>query len=242
VNRNILLTGGSRGLGIAILKTLLGNNWNVFVVNRKISDDLKELIQKYPGRVMAKEFDISETGLVKKVLFNEFIPLNIRIDGLVNNAAVAYDDLITNLHIKRLEEMYKVNVFSPMVITKFVIRNMIYHSIKGSIVNISSISVHTGYKGLSMYASTKGALEAFSRNIAREWGIKGIRSNCVVAGFMETDMSATLTEGDRSKIYKRTSLKMPTDITSVAETVEFLLSERAKSITGQALFVDSGTI
>jgi len=119
---------------------------------------------------------------------------------------------------------------------------MLFNNIKGSIVHISSISVHTGYKGLSMYASTKGALEAFSKNTAREWGGKKIRSNCIVAGFMETNMSATLDSDQKNRIYKRTSLKQPTTLDSVAETVNFLVSDKATSITGQNIFVDSGTI
>ncbi|THC82881.1 SDR family oxidoreductase, partial [Bacteroides fragilis] len=92
----------------------------------------------------------------------------------------------------------------------------------GSIIHISSISVHTGYKGLSMYASSKGALEAFSKDTAREWGQLGIRSNVVVPGFMETAMSSSLTEEQKDRIYKRTSLKQATDVRSVAETVAFL--------------------
>jgi 3-oxoacyl-[acyl-carrier protein] reductase len=138
--------------------------------------------------------------------------------------------------------MYAVNVFTPMMITKYAIRNMLLHKTKGCIIHISSISVHTGYKGLAMYASSKGALEAFSKDTAREWGVMGIRSNCVVPGFMATAMSSTLTEEQRSKIYARTSLKDATSINSVAETVAFLLSDKACSITGQNLHVDNGTI
>ena len=119
---------------------------------------------------------------------------------------------------------------------------MLLHKTKGTIVHLSSISVHTGYNGLSMYASTKGALEAFSKNTSREWGMKGIRSNCIVAGFMETDMSNTLSKDQKDRIYKRTSLKQPTDIKSVTNTIEFLLSEKSNSITGQNINVDSGTI
>lgn len=138
--------------------------------------------------------------------------------------------------------MFGLNVYSPMILTKYVIRNMLLHKTSGSIVHISSISVHTGYKGLSMYAATKGALEAFSKNTSREWGVKGIRSNCVVSGFMETEMSSTL-DGDLiEKIKNRTSLKSLTDLTSVANTVEFLISDKSNSITGQLLHVDSGTI
>lgn len=138
--------------------------------------------------------------------------------------------------------MYAVNVFTPMMITKYAIRNMLLHHTKGSIVHILSISVHTGYKGLAMYASSKGALEAFSKDTAREWGELGIRSNVVVPGFMETAMSSTLTDDQKNRIYKRTSLKAATSIHSVAETVVFLLSDNACSITGQNVHVDNGTI
>jgi 3-oxoacyl-[acyl-carrier protein] reductase len=119
---------------------------------------------------------------------------------------------------------------------------MILNKIKGSIVHISSISVHTGYKGLSMYASTKGALEAFSKNTAREWGSKGIRSNCVVSGFMDTNMSSSINNELKEKIKNRTSLRELTDVKSVSNTVEFLLSFKSNSITGQLINVDSGTI
>jgi len=93
-----------------------------------------------------------------------------------------------------------------------------------------------------MYASTKGALEAFSKNTAREWGVRSIRSNCIVSGFMETDMSAGLTNDQKLRIYKRTSLKKATTVESVTQTALFLLSEKSESITGQNIFFDSGTI
>ena len=94
----------------------------------------------------------------------------------------------------------------------------------------------------AMYASSKGALEAFSKDTAREWGVLGIRSNCVVPGFMETAMSARLTEEQRGKIYARTSLKAATSKESVAEMVAFLLSDKAESVTAQSIHVDNGTI
>ena len=93
-----------------------------------------------------------------------------------------------------------------------------------------------------MYASSKGALEAFSKNTAREWGALGIRSNVVVPGFMDTAMSSTLAEEQKDRIYKRTSMKAATSVHSVAETVAFLLSDAACSITGQNIHVDNGTI
>jgi len=229
-------------VGLEICRVLLEQGNTVYGIARSCPDELKSLQAAYGGNLLFKSIDLADCDNVRKNVFKEYCGNNVQIDGYVNNAAVAYDDLVTNLNLDRLKSMYNVNVFTPMMMTKNVIRNMILHHTKGAIVHISSISVHTGYKGLAMYASSKGALEAFSKDTAREWGQIGIRSNVVVPGFMATAMSSTLTEEQKSKIYARTSLKAATSIKSVAETVAFLLSEKAKSITGQNVFVDNGTI
>jgi len=239
---NILVTGCSRGVGIEICKVLLEQGNSVYGVARSYTDGFKELEANYTGRLFFKSIDLSDPEGARKSIFKEFITNKVVLGNYVNNAAVAYDDIVTNLNLDRLKAMYDVNVFTPMMLTKYAIRNMLLHKTKGSIVHISSISVHTGYKGLAMYASSKGAIEAFSKNTAREWGQLGIRSNVVVPGFMETDMSSSLTEEQRSKIYARTSLKTATDVNSVAETVAFLISDKACSITGQNVYVDNGTI
>lgn len=239
---NVLLTGASRGVGYAICEVLLKYDHKVYAVSRSKSEDFVRLESEFPGKLFFKSFDLSKPELIHQALFKEFVSNKVPIHGLVNNAAMAYDDLVTNLSLEHLNEMYKVNVYSPMIATKYAIRNMIFNKISGSIVHISSISAHTGYKGLAMYASSKAALEAFSKNTAREWGELGIRSNVVVPGFMETAMSQSLSQEQKSRIYNRTSLKKATDVNSVAEMVIFLLSEKAISITGQNINVDSGTI
>lgn len=238
---NILVSGVSRGVGIAICKKILAEGHSVYGISRTHSDEVKELQTQFPNQFFFYSFDLSDTDNVRKEIFKNFLN-QISLDALVNNAAMAYDDIITNLNYEELLKMYQVNVFSPMMMTKYAIRNMILNHKQGSIIHISSISAHTGYKGLAMYASSKGALEAFSKNTAREWGGKKIRSNVVVPGFMDTAMSATLSDEQKDRIYKRTSLKEATDVNSVADTVSFLLSDGAKSITGQSIFVDSGTI
>lgn len=242
MSKNILVTGCSRGVGLEICRVLLRECYNVYGIARSYTDDFKVLEQEYKGHLFFKSIDLADSGCVRKSVFKDFVANDILLDGYVNNAAVAYDDIVTNLNIDRLKAMYEVNVFTPMVITKYAIRNMLLHKTKGSIVHISSISVHTGYKGLAMYASSKGAIEAFSKDTAREWGQLGIRSNVVVPGFMATAMSASLTEDQCAKIYARTSLKAATSINSVAETVAFLISDKACSITGQNIHVDNGTI
>lgn len=239
---NALVTGISKGLGLKTTELLLKKGWTVFGISRSETSELVDLKSQYPNQLKWLPFDLSQTEKIKQEVFKEWIGSATPIHGLVNNAAIAYDDIVTNLNMDSLEKMYQVNVFTPMMLTKLMIRQMLLHHLKGSIVHISSISVHTGYKGLSMYASTKGALEAFSKNTAREWGQMGVRSNCLVAGFMETEMSSSLSEDQKNRIYQRTSLKHAVDVNSVAETISFLLSDAAESITGQNIHVDCGTI
>ncbi len=239
---NVLITGVSKGLGLAITRVLLNEGCVIYGISRSKTEELNLLQSQYPDKLHWLQYDLEDSENVNTLIFKNWLSRDVPIHGFVNNAAIAYDDLITNMNIKKLEKMYNVNVFTPMIITKYIIRQMLLHHTKGSIVHISSISVHTGYKGLAMYASSKGALEAFSKNTAREWGEIGIRSNCLVAGFMETEMSASLSDDQRNRIYQRTSLKQPVNLNSIAETVSFLLSEKAKSITGQNIHVDSGTI
>lgn len=241
--RNILVTGVSRGLGIVITKKLLSDNdVCVYGISRSRTAELEQLIAGFPERMKWLAYDLGNIKDIHKVIFKEFIGFSTPLHGFVNNAAIAYDDIVTNLHYGALQDMYQVNVFAPMMITKYAIRHFLLYQTKGCIIHLSSISVHTGYKGLAMYASTKGALEAFSKNTAREWGEKGIRSNALVAGFMETEMSAMLTADQKERIYKRTSLKQPAQTESVASTIDFLLSDKACSITAQSIHVDSGTI
>ena len=241
--KNILVTGVSRGLGIDIVKAILKNKDHcVYGISRSKSKELEELLINYPHNFKWLSYDLANTKDIRDVIFKQFIGLNTPLYGYVNNAAMAYDDVVTNINYDSLLNMYNVNVFAPMMITKYVIRQFLLHNIKGSMVHLSSISVHTGYKGLAMYASSKGSLEAFSKNTAREWGEKGIRSNVLVAGFMETEMSSSLSVDQKDRIYKRTSLKIPTTTRSVAETIVFLLSDVSESITGQNIHVDSGTI
>lgn len=242
MKKNIIVTGASKGVGLVITKTLLEQGYGVFAINRSISAELEELKKQYKESLNILQYDLSNVEDIRKVVFKSFIGLTTPIHGFVNNAAMAYDDIVTNLNVEPLEQMYRVNVFSPMLFTKYVLRQMLFNRIKGSIIHISSISVHTGYKGLAMYASSKGALEAFSKNTAREWGERGIRSNALVAGFMETNMSGTLSDDQKGRIYQRTSMKQATSIQSVADMVEFLLSDKANSVTGQNIHVDSGTI
>lgn len=235
----VVITGATGGLGQAITKTVLDStDYGVVSISRKTDYTDINILNKYKDRLFHIQYDLKNVEGIKNLFLKQISVLG-EVYALINNSAVAYDDLVTNMNIDKLNEMYNVNVFSPINLTKYAIRNMILNNIQGSIVNISSVCVYTGYKGLSMYASTKGALEAFTKNVAREWGSKGIRINAVAPGFMETKISSSITDEQRKKIYKRTSLKRATDLQFVANTVLLLLENG--SITGSTINVDCGT-
>ena len=224
--KNIILTGDSKGLGESIRFKLENAGYKVIGISRS-SNDIK--------------YDLSNADGIKDLYFKKIKPLG-PIFGFVNNAAFAYDDIITNLSEKKLRKMYDVNVISPMMLTKYVLRDMLLNKTQGSIVHISSVSAHTGYKGLAMYASTKGALEAFSKNTAREWGKLGIRSNVICPGFMNTNMSSSLNDEQKNRIFKRNSKQKELQIDEVSSSVVFLINEASSGITGQIIHVDNGTI
>ncbi len=224
--KNILLTGDSKGLGLEIKNELVQKGYNVIGVSRS-SKDIK--------------YDFNDINGIKE-LYLKILKKRGPIHGYVNNAALAYDDIVTNLNSDKLINMYNVNVFSPMMLTKYVLRDMLLNKTKGSIVHVSSISAHTGYKGLAMYASSKGSLEAFSKNTAREWGRIGIRSNVVCPGFMNTNMSSTLSDQQRNKIFRRNSKQKELEVSEVSSAVNFLISDESSGITGQIIHVDNGTI
>ena len=238
----IVVTGDTGGLGSSIVQRILQKTeYGVIGLSRRTTDTVSSAMKKSNGRYVHFDFDLSVPENVKELYLKQLHKIG-RIYGLVNNAAMAYDDIVTNLQVNPLEDMFRVDVYSPMMLTKYILRDMLASGLKGSIVHISSISAHTGYKGLAMYGAAKGALEAFSRATAREGGTLGIGSNVVAPGFMETNISASLTDEQRSKIYKRTSLKKATDVNSVAAMVVFLLTDAAASVTGAVIAVDNGTI
>lgn len=241
----VVVTGDSRGVGNSIVSVLLSKGYRVIGLSRTTTKQI-DLLQSEYGKenYIHINFDMSDPQKVKDLYKQHLRPLTKGkgIIGYVNNAAIAYDDIISNLNLEPLEKMYNVNVFSPMMLTKYFLRDLLLNKNEGSIIHISSISAHTGYKGLAMYASTKAAMEAFSKNTAREWGTMGVRSNVVCPGFMDTEMSATLSDDQKNRIFNRNSRKIPVEVIDVAETVLFLISERSKGITGQILHVDNGTI
>jgi 3-oxoacyl-[acyl-carrier protein] reductase len=236
--RNVIVTGGSRGIGLGIALRLVETGFHAIAIARKESSELTAAMQN-TGSMHFVPFDLSDiegiADLVKG-LRKDLGP----IYGLVNNAGISAEGALALMHSSQMEQVVRLNTLSPMVMTKYVVRSMMADG-GGRIVNMSSITAFTGYSGLSVYSATKASLLAFTRSLAREVGRMGVNVNAVAPGFVDTDMTHTLKDEHREQVIRRSALRRLVDVEDVANAVEFLLSDRAKNITGTVLTVDAGS-
>ncbi len=240
--RNVLVTGGSRGLGLAIAQKLAAAGYRVIAVARQKSKDVTAAIaqaeREGQGALHFVAFDlgkIEEIPALVSGLRKEFGPLF----GLVNNAALGTDGALAMMHNSKIEAMVRVNTLSPIVLTKYVVRGMMADG-AGRIVNVASIIGFTGYSGLAAYAATKASIVGFTRSLAREVGRLGITVNAVAPGFLATEMTHGLAAAERDRIVRRSALHRLAEVEDVANAIAYLLSDKARNITGTVLTVDAG--
>jgi 3-oxoacyl-[acyl-carrier protein] reductase len=247
---NVIVTGGSRGLGLGIAKTLCAAGYDVIAIARRESEALTDAMTdamtdainapaaRAGGSIHFVPCDLAcidaLPGLVKHIRAT-YGP----IFGLVNNAGIGTSGVLATMRDADIESLLRINTLSPLVLTKYVVRAMMTGQ-GGRIVNLASIVSFTGYAGLSVYSTTKAALVGFTRSLAREVGALGITVNAVAPGFISTEMTGELGEPARAKIARRSALRRMADVEDVANAVEFLLSAKAKNITGTTVTVDAG--
>jgi len=240
--RNVIVTGGSRGIGLGIARKLVGAGYRVIVVARKQNTDLTAAMEDAelanPGSLHFVPFDLAEIDGIGE-LVKTVRKAHGAIYGLVNNAGISFDGVLAMMPNSQIEQLLRVNTLSPIVLSKFVVRAMMADG-GGRIVNLSSITAFTGYSGLAAYAASKASLLGFSRSLAREVGRMGVNVNSVAPGFVETDLTSGLKDEQKQQISRRSALKRLADVEDIANAVEFLLSDKAKNITGTVLTVDAG--
>jgi 3-oxoacyl-[acyl-carrier protein] reductase len=239
--RNVIVTGGSRGLGLAIARALADSGYCVIAIARSKGEELASQISRVvgPGQLHFRRFDLANVAGIPNLvaeLRQEFRS----IYGLVNNAGSGTSGVLATMRDAEIERLVQLNTLSPIVLTKYAVRSMMARG-DGCIVNIASIAGFTGYQGLSAYSATKASLIGFTRSLAREVGTLGIRVNAVAPGFVDTEMTRSLDAHQRRRITNRAAMHRLADSGDVANAVQFLMSDRARSITGTVLTVDAGS-
>jgi 3-oxoacyl-[acyl-carrier protein] reductase len=240
--QNIIVTGGSRGLGLGIARKLKAAGYRVIAIARHENEQLRGAIRQngtaQPGALLFRAFDLEDISnvpnLVKR-LRKEFGP----IYGLINNAGLGTSSILATMRDTQIQSLVRLNTLSTIILTKYVMRSMMTDG-PGRIVNVASIVGYTGYSGLSVYSATKASIIGFTRSLAREVGPLGINVNAVAPGFLDTEMTESLSSQQREQIVRRSALHRLAEVDDVANAVEFLLSDKARNITGTVLTVDAG--
>jgi len=238
LKKTVIVSGATRGLGLAIARLCADEGYKVIAVGRSMSDALKGVMQQYPDDVFYEAYDFNDLEGIHEFA-NSLVKKYGRPWGLVNNAALGHDGVLATLHERDISELISVNIEAPILFTKYLLRPMLINR-SGRIINISSVIASTGFNGLSVYAATKAALAGFTRSLAREVGKGGITVNNVAPGYMETDMTSGLQGEQLESIKRRSPLRRLAHVDDAAHMVCYLLSDKSSNITGTTMTVDAG--
>jgi 3-oxoacyl-[acyl-carrier protein] reductase len=238
--RVVVVTGGSRGLGKSLVQAFLDNGDAVATCSRSATEatDAWAADAATTDRFLYRPVDMADRASCRAFVADVMERFG-RIDVLINNAGVARDGILAIFSDDDVDEVIDLNLKGTIEMTRHVVRRMLRHH-SGPIVNVSSIVGLSGYRGLTVYGATKAALDGFTRALARELGSVGITVNSVAPGYLRTEMTHGLDEGDLTQIARRTPAGRLGEPEDVASAVLFLTSPGAGFITGHTLVVDGG--
>ena len=238
----VIVTGASRGIGLAIARKLASSGYGVTAIARRTNKDLEAAIeaceQQASGSLRFAALDLSDIEAIP-----EFVRQLRRdqgpIYGLINNAGIGTEGLLATMPNTQIEALLRLNNLSPIVLTKYVVRGMMAEG-RGRVVNLSSIIASTGYNALSVYGATKAAMIGFTKSLAREVGRLGITVNAIAPGFIDTEMTRGLDETQRKRIADRSALRRLAEVEDIANMAAFLIGDTGRNITGAVMTVDAG--
>lgn len=236
--KTIIVTGGSKGLGMGFVECFLREGHNVFTYSRAETDFTKEMSKEHPKQFLWKSVDGKDFDGVE-LFIKEVHEKTKRVDVLINNAGMAIDGVLTLMKPEDIASLISLNLESCIRAARFASKYMLVQQY-GVIINISSIIGIRGYSGLAVYSATKAGLDGLTRALARELGGRNIRVNSVSPGYLETEMSSTLGDTQRQQIIRRTPLGRLGKVHDVTGVISFLTSDEASFITGQTIVVDGG--
>jgi 3-oxoacyl-[acyl-carrier protein] reductase len=239
--RVAIVTGGSRGIGRAIVKELSSRGANVafsFTKNREMADELVAEIQNSDRRIVAYQADVTDFAAAEAMVKQVKGELG-SIDYLVNNAGITRDKLIMMMSQEDWDAVIDTNLKGVFNVTKHAISVMVRQR-RGAILNIASISGVVGMAGQTNYSASKAGLIGFTKALAKEVGRRNITVNSLALGLIETDMTAALPEEYKQKMLEQIPLGRYGLVEEVARVAAFLLSDDARYITGQVIQADGG--
>jgi len=239
--KKAIVTGGSRGIGMEIVKKFLAEGASVYfmdLVESEAMGDFQALAKETGSSVTFKKTDVSSEEEVTRVV-KEILEDSGGIDVLVNNAGITRDGLIFRMPVENWEMVLKINLTSAFLLSKHLAMAMMKRK-TGSIVNMASVVGIGGNPGQTNYSASKAGLIGFTKSLAKEVAARGVRVNAVAPGYIDTEMTQKLNDQAREAMLSQVPMGRPGTPEEVAKVVLFLASDLASYITGRVIQIDGG--
>jgi 3-oxoacyl-[acyl-carrier protein] reductase len=241
--KTVLVTGGSRGLGLGIVRALLDAGYRVVTCSRNPSSALQALLDddRWKGQLKWVAFEVGHGDA------EEFVEAAAKwaeergaLYGLVNNAGIAREGVLATFPVVEIERTLQVNLSGALQMARACLRILLRQQGGGRIINISSIIGSRGYTGLAAYSASKAGMDGMTRALAREVGRRSITVNSIAPGYLKTELSSSLSETQLGQIANRTPMRRLGTVDDICPILLFLLGDGARFITGQTITVDGG--